>query len=131
MYFIEYIHVTNYIYILGISTIWSNLYIWLIKGYIYNRYNIYCYYMKSSLPNRVKRHSKIWFSNVNPKFVDCVLAKKTLHICIYTNIFTYLWRALLQNTISEIGINIWNPFLLEWRLTRFGKEFFIYTAYFI
>ena len=56
--------------------------------------------MKISFPKCVKRHSKKWACNAHAKFKDCVLVKSFSHIC------TYLWRALFQNMISEIGTDI-------------------------
>ena len=62
-------------------------------------------YMKNSFPKRIKRHSKIkWACNANAKFIDCVLEKSFSQVYIY--ICTYLWRALFQNIISEIVIDI-------------------------
>ena len=47
-------------------------------------------YMKSASPKSVKCHSKNkWVSNVNPKFVDCVLEKSSS--CMYTCIYVYIF----------------------------------------
>ena len=80
--------------------------------------------MKSSFPKRVKRHSNKWVSNVNTKLVDYVLAKSPSYMCIplYTSIFTYLWKALPQNTTPELGIDIWNPFSFGMELKAFWKR---------
>ena len=68
--------------------------------------------MKRYFPKRVKRHlKKKGVSNVNPKFVDCVL-KKALFINVYI-------RSLNLALIFETHI-------LEWRLTRLGKALFIW-----
>ena len=39
-----------------------------------------------------------------------------------------MYKAFFKSTIYKLGIDIGNPFLLEWRLTRFGKELFIFFA---
>ena len=47
--------------------------------------------MKSSFPKCDKHHSKEWVSNVNAKFVDCLLEKSSsdqyLHRSIYEELF--------------------------------------------
>ena len=44
--------------------------------------------------------------NANAKFKYCILVKSFWHVYIYPYICTYLWRALFQNMIPDVGIGI-------------------------
>ena len=78
---------------------------------------------KSSFPKRNKCRFKTWIPNVNAKFRDCVLGKSSPHK--YVNIYIHIWKACFQSTIR---IDIWIKYSLEWRLSRFGKELFMYKT---
>ena len=70
--------------------------------------------MKSSLPKRVKRHSKkngFWGSAL-PKYLNMLM-------------YTHIWRVLFQNIIYKLENYDLKPFF-KWRLRLFGKELFIY-----
>ena len=62
--------------------------------YIYVYAYIVHVYMKSSFPKRDESHSRKWACNDNDKFKGCVLVKS----------FSCLWRALLKNMTSDVGI---------------------------
>ena len=53
--------------------------------------------------------------------LEIVFYRRTLHICIHMHIFTYLWWAPPQNLAFILETHI-----LEWRLSHFGKELFVY-----
>ena len=86
-------------------------------------------YMKSSFPKWAKRHFRKWACRANAKFNECVLVKRFSHmyICIFTyiHIYIHIYEAFFFTTWSpNFALALRHQF---WRLTRFGKELFIYV----
>ena len=109
--FLLYIHIMHYVYI---NHIYLSIYISYISIDIYI---IYIYLdMKSSFPERFPENELEMPMPSLKIMLRCIVF---FYICICAYICIYLWRALIQNMISELGIgiatSIWrlalNPFL--------------------
>ena len=82
---------------------------------------IYIYiFVKSSFPKRAKWHSKIGLKCQSQVCRLCFGKELFIYVYIWVDL-TYLWRALSQNTISELGVDIW---ILIFRMARnaFSKK---------
>ena len=83
-------------------------------------------YMKSSFPKGDKHHSnKKWACNANAKF-DCYVLERSFWptnkcVYIYSFIYTYLWRVIFLNMISEFGIVIATS-IFRWAVNAFWKR---------
>ena len=79
-------------------------------------------HIKSSFPKRFKRHSRKWACNANFKFKDCVLVKSFSHVYICV----YIYEKFFSKTWSRKLTLASRHRFLDWRLTHFGKELFIW-----
>ena len=87
--------------------------------------------MKNSFPKRIKRHSKKCDSNVNLKFVECVLEKSSSYMLAYIHTYLQIYEELFPKSQSMNLALTLETYFLESRLTRFGSEFFIYIYIYI
>ena len=67
--------------------------------------------------------------SVNPKIefasLEIMFWRRALHQNKHIYTCIHIWNAIFQNIIYELDIGIVSSFLLEWRLTRFGKALFV------
>ena len=102
---------------------------------------LHIYIWRALFKNALSTITKKNDLNVNPKFVECTLEKSSPYIymhtyiyldiyeeCVCTHIYIYLdiYEEHFPQTWSLIlALTLETP-VLQWRLTRFGKELFIY-----
>ena len=82
-------------------------------------------YMKSSFPKRVKRYSKYWVSNVNDKFVDCVVEKSSSCMRAYDYIYIFMKSPSPKHDLWTWNWEIFEAHFFKYCLVSFGKELFI------
>ena len=86
-------------------------------------------YMKSSFPKHVKRNYRKRPCNASANFEDCLLGKSFSYIYIYVvYMYIFMKSSFPKHNLQTLALTVQHRFLLDWRLTRIGKELFMHTS---